>query len=207
MPRGTLRVGVSILLGIVTAFGLFWGMQALISVSGELQERARALTLDFVRLRRDTTPQTKEREKPQRQKPEQQPAPPDMNMAQNIAPGDAVGEIAPMVDTAMELEAATDIAAGSSDRGIVPLVRVDPDYPPRAKQQRIEGYVEVEFTISPAGTVQNPVVIGSDPAYIFDRAALQAVRRWRYSPKTEGGVPVPRPGVRVRLRFELPKGR
>ena len=203
----TLRLGVTALLGMITAFALFWGMQALVSVTGELQERGKKLAIDFVRLRKDTAPQTKEREKPKRQKPEQQPAPPQMNMAQNIAPSEAVGEIQPIVDTAMELESATDIATASNDRGITPLVRVEPEYPPRAKQQGVEGYVDVEFTISPAGTVQNPVVIGSKPAYIFDRATLRAVRRWRYNPKMEGGVPVARPGVKVRLQFELPKER
>ena len=41
-------------LGILTAFGLFWAMQALVSVSGELKEAGRRLTVDFVRLRKDT---------------------------------------------------------------------------------------------------------------------------------------------------------
>ena len=89
----------------------------------------------------------------------------------------------------------------------MPLVRVDPEYPPRAKQQGIEGWVELEFTISPAGTVQDAVVIGSNPAYVFDRAALRAVRKWRYNPKIEGGVAVARKGVQVRLRFEIPRER
>jgi protein TonB len=86
-------------------------------------------------------------------------------------------------------------------------VRVDPDYPPRAKQQGIEGWVEIEFTISPVGTIQDARVIASKPAYVFDRAALRAVKKWRYNPKTDEGVAVARPGVQVRLRFELPKGR
>ena len=35
------------------------------------------------------------------------------------------------------------------------------------------------------------------------RAALQAVRRWKYNPKVVNGVAVERPGVRQRLKFEL----
>jgi protein TonB len=202
------RMLVAVSLGVVTAFGLFWVMQALIGVSGELKEGGGRLSVDFVRLRRDNAPEMKKREPPKREKPEQAPPPPEMNMAKAMNPSDAVGEIVPMVDTGMELEKATSLGAGgSSDRDIVPLVRVDPEYPPRAKQQGIEGWVELEFTISPVGTVQDAVVIASQPSYVFDRAALRAVRKWRYNPKTENGVAVARSGVKVRLRFEMQKGR
>jgi len=199
---------VAVALGVVTAFGLFWVMQALIGVSGELKEAGGRLAVDFVRLRRDNAPEMKKREPPKREKPEQAPPPPEMNMAKAMNPGDAVGEIIPIADTGMELEKATSLGTGGgSDRDIVPLVRVDPEYPPRAKQQGIEGWVELEFTISPVGTVQDAVVIASKPSYVFDRAALRAVRKWRYNPKTEDGVAVARKGVQVRLRFEIPRGR
>jgi protein TonB len=89
---------------------------------------------------------------------------------------------------------------------VVPLVRVDPQYPPKAKQRRIEGWVDIEFTIGPAGTVENPKVIGASPRAVFEESALRAVRRWRYNPKIENGVAVARPGIRVRLRFELGGG-
>jgi protein TonB len=199
---------VAVLLGVVTAFGLFWVMQALIGVSGELKEGGGRLTVDFVRLRRDNTPETKKREPPKREKPEQQPPPPEMNLAKAMNPGDAVGEIIPIVDTGMELEKATALGAGGgSDRDVVPLVRVDPEYPPRAKQQGIEGWVEIEFTISPVGTVQDAFVIAAKPPSVFDRSALRAIRKWRYNPKVENGSPVARPGIQVRLRFEIPRGR
>jgi len=203
------RILIPIGLGVITAFGLFWVMQALIGVTGELGESSTKLSVDFVRLRRDNAPAPKKREPPKREKPEQAPPPPEMNMAKAMNPGDAVAEIAPMVDTGMELEKASSLGtgAGGSDRDIVPLVRVDPDYPPRAKQQGIGGWVELEFTISPIGTVQDARVTASKPTFIFDRAALRAVRKWRYNPKTQDGVPVARTGVRVRLRFEPPRGR
>jgi protein TonB len=208
VTRAFARIFIAVFLGGLTAFGLFWVMQALISVSGELKDAGKRLSVDFVRLRRDNTPELKKREPPQREKPEQQPAPPQMNLAKAMNPGDAVGEIIPIVDTGAELEKATSLGAGgASDRDIVPLVRVDPEYPPRAKQQGIEGWVEIEFTISPVGTVEDAVVIASNPSFVFDRAALRAVRKWRYNPKTEDGVAVARAGVQVRLRFEIPRGR
>jgi protein TonB len=202
------RIVISISLGVLTAFGLFWVMQALVSVSGELKQAGARLSVDFVRLRKDNTPQLKKREPPKREKPEQQPPPPEMNLAKNMNPGDAVGEIIPMVDTGMELGKATALGTGAGDdRDIVPLVRVDPEYPPRAKQQGIEGYVDLEFTISPVGTVQDAMVIGSQPPVVFDRSALRAVRKWRYNPRVENGVAIARANVQVRLRFEISRGR
>jgi protein TonB len=130
-----------------------------------------------------------------------------MNMAKAMNPGEGVGEIIPMVDTAAQLEQATSLGAGGGDRAAVPLVRVDPDYPPRARQRGIEGYVEIEFTITPVGTVADARVIGSQPPLIFDRAALAAVRKYRYNPMIRDGVPVSRSGEQVRIRFELEKGR
>jgi len=208
MTQPLARMVVATALGVLTAFGLLWVMQELISVRYKPQAAGTRISVDFVRLRRDTTPELKKREAPKREKPEQPPPPPEMNMAKAMNPSEAVGEIVPMVDTGVELEKATSLGVGAgSDSDIVPLVRVDPEYPARAKQQGIEGWVELKFTITPAGTVQDAVVTAARPSYVFDRAALQAVRKWRYSPKVENGVAVARTGVRVRLRFELAKGR
>jgi protein TonB len=178
-------------------------MQALVSVPYTLGKSGAPPSIEFVRLRKDTTPEAKKREPPKREKPEQQPPPPEMNMAKAMKPGDAVGEIVPIVDTGVELEKATALGAGGSDSDVVPLVRVDPDYPPRAKQQGVEGWVDLEFTISPTGTVQDLRVLEAKPSFVFDRAALKAVRRWRYNPKVENGIAVARSGIQVRLRFEI----
>ena len=197
----------AIALGSLTAFALFWAMQALIGVSGELKEQGKRLTVDFVRLRKDTTPQLKKREPPKREKPEQPPPPPEMNMAQNMKPNEAVGDIIPIADTGVELAKSTSLGVGGSDRDIVPLVRVDPDYPPRAKERGVEGWVEIEFTITKVGTVRDERVLRSHPPYVFDRAALQAVRRWRYNPQIENGVAVEHGGQQIRFTFEVPRGR
>ena len=198
-----LRLSVTVCLACIITFGLFWSMQAMINASGELQEGTSAPSLEFVRLKRDSTPEMKKREPPKRQKPKQQPPPPEMNLAKNMNPSDAVGEIMPMVDTAVELGKASSLGTGGGDRGVTPLVRVDPDYPPKARQRRIEGWVDIEFTITPMGTVQNAKVIGAYPPTVFERSALRAVKRWRYNAKMVDGKPVERPGVKVRIRFEL----
>lgn len=201
-----LRALLVALLGAITSFGLFWVMQALISKPAQLDEAGKKLSIEFVRLRKDSTPEPKEREKPKREKPEQQPPPPEMNVAQNLNPSDAVGEIIPMIDTSAELAESTSLAAGGADRSEVPLVQVDPEYPERARQQRIEGWVEVEFTISKVGTVIDARVARAKPPVVFDKAALQAVRRWKYNPVIKDGVAVARSGVRTVFDFKLPAG-
>ncbi len=197
------RLPTAVALACIVTFGLFWSMQALVNIGGELKEGSSGATIEFVRLKRDRTPELKKREPPRREKPKQQPAPPEMNMAKNINPSDAIGAIAPMVDTAVELGKASDLSAGSSDRDVVPLVRVDPVYPPKAQKRGIEGWVDFEFTIGPAGTVENAKVIGSHPKGVFERSALRAVRRYRYNPKIVDGKPVARPGIQLRIRFVL----
>ena len=74
-----------------------------------------------------------------------------------------------------------------------------------AKQRGVEGWVELRFTITEMGTVADIVVTASVHGTIFNRAAVSAVRKWKYNPKVQGGVAVERPGVRQRIKFELPR--
>ncbi len=184
-------------------FALFWVMQVLVGVEGELEEAGRALAVDFVRLKKDRPPEEKKRERPDRKPPEQPPPPPEMNYAKNMNPDDAVGQIVPMLDASVELANATNLGAGGADRDVVPMVRVEPQYPMRAAQRGIEGWVELRFTISKTGGVKDVVVTKAHPRRVFEKAAVSAVRKWKYNPKVENGEVVERPGVDVHLEFEL----
>ena len=192
---------VSVAAAAIT-FSLFWVMQALIGVAGEMLEGKSSLVVDFVRLKRNTEPETKKREIPDRTPPEQPPPPPELDFSQNLDPDAAVGDILSLVNTTLQL-AAEDLGAGGSDRDIVPLVRVEPHYPMRAKQRGIEGWVELMFAITETGAVADIVVTASHPGTIFNSAAVKAVSRWKYNPKIENGAAVVRSGVRQRLKFEL----
>ena len=80
--------------------------------------------------------------------------------------------------------------------------RVAPDYPDTAMRKGIQGYVDVHFTITAQGAVTNVAVTSSDPGEVFDRAATDAVRRWRYDPRVVDGQPVDSQS-QVRLQFRL----
>jgi protein TonB len=185
-------------------FALFWVMQALIGTSGELLEGKPSLSVDFVRLKRDTSPETKKREIPDRKPPPQPPPPPQMDFSQNLNPDGAMAAIAPVVDTAFDL-AVSGMETGGTDRDVVPMVRVEPQYPMKAKQRGVEGWVELMFTITSVGTITDVVVTASNPGTVFNKAAIQAVSRWKYNPKILNGVAVKRPGVRQRIKFQLPR--
>lgn len=186
-------------------FALFWVMQALIGAEGELKEGGASPSVEFVRLKRDTTPEPKERELPRKKPPEQPPPPPEMNVAKALKPEGAVGEIVPMVDSDLELAESTNLGTGGSDRDAVPIVRVEPQYPMRAAQRGIEGWVEIAFSIDKAGRVTGARVVRSKPRRVFDKAALTAVRKWKYNPKIENGTAVERHGMQVVLAFRLPR--
>jgi protein TonB len=185
-------------------FGLFWVMQELIGVEFELDESAKRRVIDFVRLKREVEAETKKRKLPDKKPPEEAPPPPELNLSQNLRPDSDVGGVMPIMDTSVDLGSGPNIgASAATDSDIIPLVRVNPQYPERAKQRGLEGWVEIEFTITAAGTVKNPRVTNYHPSTVFNRAALRAIRKWKYNPKVVEGVAVERPGVRVRLTFEL----
>jgi protein TonB len=65
-----------------------------------------------------------------------------------------------------------------------------PQYPPSARIRRIEGWVDMLFTVNADGSVSDPMVLDSEPESIFDRAATDAALRWRFRPVTIDGEPV-----------------
>jgi protein TonB len=86
--------------------------------------------------------------------------------------------------------------------GVVPLLRVPPKYPARAASRHIEGWVTVEFTIQTDGSVDDAVVVGSEPEDIFNDAALTAIGKWKFKEKIVNGVAVPQRAVQ-KLQFKL----
>ena len=187
---------------VFVTFGLFYLMQALILGKDMKLDKAGGSMIDFVRLKKDTDLELKKRKMPDKKEPDEPPPPPDLSMARTNKPSQDMGNMAFAIDVDVDM-GGTNIAIAASDSDVVPIVRVNPQYPLRASERGIEGWVEVEFTISKLGTVKEPRVLNSHPSSIFDRAALKAIKKWKYNPKIEDGEPMERPGVTVRLKFAL----
>ena len=80
-----------------------------------------------------------------------------------------------------------------------------PAYPQAAVRKRDEGWVEVEFSVMPDGSIANAHVVDSQPVRIFDRAAVEAVQRWVFNPALRDGQPV-QSTLRRRIEFKMGGG-
>ena len=196
------RYALSIVIGVVVTLSLLFVMQLLIA-SGKAaltEPRARA-QLDFVRVRRnenlnveDFTP-----DKPP-PPPEVPPETPPQEM-DNVDPNAPTINIAPpsvSADTNIGGPGGMNIAEGD----YLPIVRVAPVYPARALSRGLEGYVDMSFTVTTAGTVKDPIVMFSTSS-LFERAATRAVLKFKYKPRVVDGVPVDVPGVKTRISFQI----
>ena len=167
---------------------------------------------EFVRLKRETRLQTKERQIPDEPPPEKRPPPPKMHMQQtNVAKADVPQIDMPNLDIPLQTEQFTgslvnNVKMGSAgiSTNVIPLVRIPPRYPMRAANRGIEGWVKIEFTITEKGTVKDAVVVDAQPSKVFNRAALRAISRWKFKAKIIGGEAFEQRAVQI-LQFKLSK--
>ena len=76
-------------------------------------------------------------------------------------------------------------AARPTAADLRPLSTPSPNFPPDALRTGTSGEVQVEFTVGTDGSVTAARVVNSEPRRVFDRAALDAVQRWRFQPVSE----------------------
>lgn len=100
---------------------------------------------------------------------------------------------------------APEIGSFESASPIMPIHRVEPRYPYKASQRRIEGYVVIRFNIDEQGRPVDLEVIEAKPKRLFEREAVKALKQWRYQPMLEQGQPVTHHGQTVKLEFRQPK--
>ncbi len=77
---------------------------------------------------------------------------------------------------------------------------VDPEFPEIARENDLAGYVDLEFTVHPDGSVTDVTVLKAKPVGVFETAAVAAVGQWRYQPIERAGLPVTE-HARLRLNF------
>ena len=196
----TLRIPFAGLAGALFTSAMFWLLWSLVETSFEAGDRAPAPRIEFSRLIRDTEVATTRDERIERKPPPPTPETPRLALSAGGVESN-VARLSPVVDTRGSMSRMT-MAAGS-DRDVIPLVRINPDYPQRAQLRGLEGWVQVQFTITATGSVKDAVVVDAEPKNTFDDAALKAIAGWRYNPKVENGAPVERVGVQTRIVFQL----
>lgn len=213
-----IRIGASMIVGVIVTLALFYLMQFLISgAKSALTDDKVGRIVDIVRVKEENEVQTKNR-KPKKPPPPDQPPPdvPPQNMNVNV---DQTG----FTMAGLDASAGIDIAGGGfgiSDGEYLPIVKVQPVYPRRALSRGLQGWAIVEFTVSAQGTVVNPIVVSNcawtrprsagpcvdSPNSVFDSAAERAAQKFKYKPKVIDGEPVETAGVQNRIVFELAEG-
>jgi protein TonB len=81
--------------------------------------------------------------------------------------------------------------------------KVQPVYPPLARQARIQGQVVLQAQISKQGTIENLQLVSGHP--MLAPAAIEAVKQWRYKPYFLNGEPV-EVDTQITVNFTLAGG-
>lgn len=209
-----MRYLISLALGFVVAISLFGLMKELVSGTEEAQVKADDVQfVDFVRVKRDESVRTKERQVPDKPQPPDKPPPPTMaaQQQQDISPNAPTLDIdmpdigASFAGTGPYLGSPFSSGFNAGDGDLIPIVQIRPQYPREALMKCIGGVVEMRFTVLEDGSVTDATVISADPPRMFDREALRAISRWKFKPRIVDGRPVKREAT-LPLVFEKPQG-
>lgn len=102
-----------------------------------------------------------------------------------------IATTAVLVAPSTQAGVAAEVDAPEAGAGAVPIVRINPGYPRTAAENRIEGFVTAEFTITENGSISDIVVLDSEPADVFDQVATDALAKWRFEPWVKNGTALP----------------
>jgi len=197
----------SVLAACGVSFLLFSLMQFLVSGGGiALLKVPSGSTMQFIRLQNQSATQLKQRQLPKK------PEPPKKTPAKPVSVQKNIGK-QPVAKPQLSMPGVPIVAFNnrpflggfdsmSMDNDLLPLVRVEPNYPRKAARSGTEGWVEVEFIVLEDGSVSAAKVIKAEPRRVFYRDALRAIAKWRFNPKIVDGKPVRQAATQV-IQFKL----
>jgi protein TonB len=159
----------------------------------------------------DTPPPQVEEQKPPEAPPEPQlaeaaqqiPLSADLEVA--MGSGGALvgfGEIRSLTAAEAVQDEAFDVA--DLEKRPEAVSQVAPSYPAELRKAKVEGVVTLVFVLDETGRVDDPRVENSSRPE-FEKPALDAIRKWRFSPGQKDGQPV-RTYIRIPMRFRVTSG-
>lgn len=197
-----LRINSIMILAALVTFLLFYFMQYLIATGDAIEQRVTVIEIVDSYVPEFDPPKIIVVEEPE---PIVTPPTTTLPPVESNAPVGPITYIPEFV--ADEAPSSPGLNIPITDNIMVPLVRTTPTYPQRALSRGLEGFVELSFTVNPQGYVEDPMVLHAEPEGIFERAALNSIRRWRYAPAVKNGEPVPTHDVRQRIVFQMDASR
>ena len=194
------RYGFALAIGAAVTFGLLFVMQLLIATGrGEISEPRSGRTLEFVRVDRPPDIETKQTDPAKPPEPERAPDMPDNRDAGSFDTGLAVAFATPQLGGGVRMSG---IGMGIADGEYLPMVKVEPTYPTRARTQGLGGYATVEYTVTHTGTTKDIRVVESSNR-VFERPCAAAAANFKYKPRVIDGEAVEVRGVQNRCTFEI----
>ena len=204
-----MRIVLSGIAGVVIALLLFWMMDTLISGNRDLNsDREASLRLDFIQVDQDELERIKERKPPPEPEPPKKPPPPKLAVDNPDPPKQNIPQMnMPRIDLGVSSGDGPYLGGWSADNPgadgeIIPIVRIQPQYPQQAAIDGISGYVVGALTVDPDGSVGTANNVESVPRRVFDRSAMRAIYKWKFKPRVVNGKPVAQQG-RTTIEFNL----
>ena len=185
---------------IIITFALFAFMQFLIKSPGSnIQTPKAIIDVALYQVRAESKVQTKPKLTP----PPKPMAAPKRNIEMPTADTHDVGiEYKPVIALDLTMDEPSPQFVAQNGQA-TPIVRIPAKYPVAAARDGIQGWVELSFNIDKTGRVIEAKVINAEPKRVFNKAALQALKRWKYKPKMENGKPLVQYNQSVMLEFNL----
>lgn len=191
------KFGSSIGLAILVTGALIFLMCTLIAMDPpEITENNIEIPIITMPEVRDITPQRKVKvEKPIQ--PKVEPKMPKSNV--DVDPSSTRYTIvAPTVNPG-----SIDVDNGAYSATAIPVLKIAPRYPERARHRGVEGFVDLMFDIGPTGKTENIRILSAEPQGLFERASVLALKKWKYKPAYDGEIAVVQKNQTTRISFTL----
>jgi len=205
--KATISGLVWMVLGSVTVFGLIFVMNNS-SVPEPKKKEASSISFEVQKLEK---PKPKQQIKP-KPKPRPQKAQPRLAPMQGLS--SSIGGISfgmPEFDMGA-MDAANDSILGDMSNVVMtdetvdvppkPAKRTAMAYPSQARKKGITGYVILNLLIDQTGAVKTIRLLESSPAGVFDQAAIDGVKNWKFEPAVYQGQKV-QVWAQQKVRFDL----
>ncbi len=197
-----------LLLAFIPAAGvvltLFWVMNFLIVTEEHHlpKEVQKYLSLDFTHQTPTPLPTSREHRKPKKQRISQNtPKLPPLTPTRSPTTEEMEIKVPTFQHTLLQHDAAFH---PNADSDYFPILKVAPEYPPRALSRGIEGSCMVAYTVTDSGTVENVRVLENRcDSKLFHAASRRAAKKFRYRPRMLDGRPVGVSGVKNNFVFQI----
>ena len=198
-------LGPAIVLSVIVNVSLI-GVASLLSKERPIPTSTEnAIAVGLINLDAPEPPQEQDEKPPEPPKPR-----PQDDFTPDLVQPDLGGPVGIDGGIAINLGGITDTDVGGEfvfesyelDQAPTPVVKTAPLYPFRAREQGVEGVVQVKILVNADGSVGEVQIMASRPEGVFEESVMKAVPQWRFKPGTIEGKAVTA-WVVTALKFQL----